>query len=122
MWKEGGKGTFKFNIAALSPDETEPAPPKGRFIMRAHQTYRILLNVPIFKGMKIGDGVGNEPKNKSISFAGFEEGRPAPYMIKVCIYLRSPRSFADAFKLGDVTEIKTLYHEVKKLQEALADS
>lgn len=51
--------------------------------MRAHSTYRVLLNAPIFKNMKIGDSKGKEPLGKSISFAVIEDGKPIPYLIKV---------------------------------------
>jgi len=54
-WKESGKGIFKFNVPAVSPEEAKGPQTKGRFIMRAHQTYRVLLNAPVFKQMKIGD-------------------------------------------------------------------
>lgn len=51
--------------------------------MRAHQTYRVLVNAPIFRQMKVGDSRGNEPSGKSFAFAVVEEGRPTPYMVKV---------------------------------------
>lgn len=55
----------------------------GRFIMRAHQTFRVMLNAPIFKQMKIGDSKGNEPTGKSLSFSVIGNGKPTPYLIKV---------------------------------------
>jgi Ran-binding protein 3 len=51
--------------------------------MRAHQTFRVLLNTPIFKQMKIGDSKGNEPTGKSLSFSVIEKGKPTPYLIRV---------------------------------------
>ena len=51
--------------------------------MRAHQTFRLLLNAPIFKQMKVGDSKGNEPSGKSFAFAVIEDGKPTPYMVKV---------------------------------------
>lgn len=52
--------------------------------MRAHQTYRVLLNVPVYKQMKVGDGKGEEPSGKSFAFAAIEkDGKLCPYMIKV---------------------------------------
>ena len=53
--------------------------------MRAHQTYRVLLNAPVFKGMVIGDGKGNEPTGKSFAFGVIEEGKLIPHMVKVRI-------------------------------------
>lgn len=51
--------------------------------MRAHQTFRVLLNTPVFKEMKIGDSRGQEPAGKSFAFAVLEDGKPTPHMIKV---------------------------------------
>lgn len=82
-WKESGKGVFKFNTTTV-PSKTGTGPKKsGRFIMRAHQTYRLLLNAPVFKQMKIGDSKGNKPSGKSFAFAVIEDGKPTPYMVKV---------------------------------------
>lgn len=82
-WKEGGRGTFKLNVAVPHLDDGNCAQKSGRFIMRAHQTFRVLLNVSIFKQMKIGDSKGNEPTGKSLSFSVIENGKPTPYLIKV---------------------------------------
>ncbi|KAL9629169.1 MAG: hypothetical protein Q9164_006992, partial [Protoblastenia rupestris] len=81
-WKESGKGIFKFNVAANSPEVLQGSARTGRFIMRAHQTFRVLLNAPVFKGMKIGDSKGNEPSGKSFAFAVVEDGKPTPHMVK----------------------------------------
>lgn len=55
------------NISAMSTDDPDPEfdadQKKGRFIMRAQQTFRVLLNAPVLKGMKM-----NEPTGKSVSF------------------------------------------------------
>ena len=51
--------------------------------MRAYQTYRVLLNAPVFKGMVIGEGKGNEPTQKAFSFGVIEEGKLIPHMVKV---------------------------------------
>lgn len=82
-WKEGGRGTFKLNVPISKLNDTPNLPKTGRFIMRAHQTYRVLLNTPVFKQMKIGDSKGNEPQGRSFSFAVIEDGKPTPFMIKV---------------------------------------
>lgn len=84
-WKESGKGTFKLNVAAPSLEDPDLSRKTGRFIMRAHQTYRVLLNAPIFKEMKVGDVRGSEPTSKSFTFAAIEGGKPTPYMVKVSI-------------------------------------
>ena len=83
MWKESGKGTFKLNVFASTLDDSDSTQRKGRFIMRAHQTYRVLLNAPVFKGMQIGDGRGNLPTGKSFAFGVVEDGMLIPHMVKV---------------------------------------
>lgn len=82
-WKEGGRGTFKLNVASPGVEGENEFQKSGRFIMRAHQTFRVMLNAPIFKQMKIGDSKGNEPTGKSLSFSVIENGKPTPYLIKV---------------------------------------
>ena len=80
-WKENGKGVFKFNVKPPSSEQRTPR--SGRFIMRAHQTFRLLLNAPILKEMRFGDSKGNEPSGKSFSFAVIEDGKLTPYIVKV---------------------------------------
>lgn len=83
-WKEAGKGTFKFNTKTSSTEDDPDSPPtSGRFIMRAHQTYRVLLNAPVLKKMTVGDGQGKEPSGKSFSFGVVEQGMLVPYLLKV---------------------------------------
>lgn len=82
-WKEGGKGTFKLNIKIPGSENSEHTQGSGRLIMRAHQTFRVLLNTPVFKQMKVGDSKGNEPTSKSLSFSVIEKGKPTPYLIRV---------------------------------------
>lgn len=82
-WKEGGKGVFKLNLTVPGVETSDHTQRSGRFIMRAHQTFRVLLNTPIFKQMKIGDSKGNEPTSKSLSFSVVEKGKPTPYLIRV---------------------------------------
>ena len=73
-------------------DATASEGKAARFIMRAHQTYRVLLNAPIFKQMKVGDSKGQEPMGKSVAFAVVEEGKPTPYMIRVSSTILRRRS------------------------------
>ena len=51
--------------------------------MRTVGVFRVVLNTPVFKGMKIGDNAGKEPTGKMISLAGVENGKPIPLMLKV---------------------------------------
>ena len=85
-WKERGAGVFKFNVSTFDSSDTANQQRRARFIMRAHQTYRILLNTPVFKQMMIGDPVkkGEEPNAKSLSIAVItDDGKPIPYLIRV---------------------------------------
>ena len=80
-WKEAGNGVFKLNV--ISSKDCRDEQRTGRFIMRSHQTYRVLLNQPIFPQMKIGDRSGNEPTGKAFAFAVIEDGKPIPHMVRV---------------------------------------
>lgn len=82
-WKEGGKGVFKLNMTIPGTNKLEHTQRSGRFIMRAHQTFRVLLNTPVFKQMKVGDSKGNEPTSKTLSFSVIEKAKPTPYLIRV---------------------------------------
>ncbi|KAL8760657.1 MAG: hypothetical protein Q9184_003172 [Pyrenodesmia sp. 2 TL-2023] len=94
-WHEKGKGAFKLNVAESDNEK------KARFIMRAHQTYRVLLNQPVFKRMQVGGSKGQEPSGKNFSFAVIDQGRPTPHLLK----------------LSDENESRALYREVLRLQE-----
>lgn len=80
-WKEAGIGVFKLNV--MSSETLVDKEKTGRFIMRAHQTYRVLLNQPIFPQMKVGDRAGNEPTAKAFAFAMIEDGKPIPHLVRV---------------------------------------
>ncbi|BAE65033.1 unnamed protein product [Aspergillus oryzae RIB40] len=54
----------------------------ARLIMRADGVLRVMLNTPLFKGMKVGDASGNEPKSKQIHLASLEEGRSVPTLLR----------------------------------------
>lgn len=85
-WKERGAGVFKFNVSPVDLSDDANPRQRARFIMRAHQTYRILLNTPVFKQMMVGDPVkkGQEPTSKSLLIAVVtEEGKAMPYQIRV---------------------------------------
>ena len=51
--------------------------------MRANQTFRVLVNQPVFKKMQVGDRQGREPSGKQFSFAVVDRGRPTPHLLKV---------------------------------------
>lgn len=68
-------------------------------IMRADGVLRVMLNTPLFKGMKVGDPSGNEPKSKQIHLAGVEDGRTVPLLLRV----------------GSEDVAKELYHVIQDL-------
>lgn len=75
---------------AGSEDEEGPevVPPKlkdtARLIMRTEGTYLVVLNVPIYKGMKLGgDTNGGVPTTNQLQFMTLENGKPVQMIIKV---------------------------------------
>ena len=86
-WKEAGNGTFKLNV--ISSRDSEDKFKGSRFIMRAHQTYRVLLNQPAFTQIKVGDEQGSEPTGRTFAFAVIEDGKPIPHMVRVCKHVAS---------------------------------
>lgn len=95
-WKERGTGTFKINIRMTDSDTTSQADVeaqsstgrrKARLLMRADATHRVLLNSPIFKGMRFGGPSGEEPIGKVMHLQSLEEGKPVPLQLKVFFLL-----------------------------------
>ncbi|EAW13949.1 Ran-binding domain-containing protein [Aspergillus clavatus NRRL 1] len=95
-WKERGLGTFKVNVKVKDGKEDKKA---ARMLMRADGVLRVMLNSPIFKGMKVGDGAGSEPKSKQIHLAGVEDGRTVPLLLRT----------------GNEELAKELYHVIQDL-------
>ncbi|KAL2872375.1 uncharacterized protein BJX67DRAFT_369065 [Aspergillus lucknowensis] len=79
-WKERGLGTFKVNIRATDGVEDRKS---ARLIMRADGVLRVMLNTPVFRGMKVGDATGKEPKSKQIHLASLENGRTVPLLLRI---------------------------------------
>ncbi|KAJ5666902.1 hypothetical protein N7462_011311 [Penicillium macrosclerotiorum] len=77
-WKERGSGTFKVNVR-----DKDTGKQTGRMIMRADGNMRVILNSPIFKGMKCGDIADQEPTTKQLFLASNEEGRTIPLLLRV---------------------------------------
>ncbi|OAX85461.1 hypothetical protein ACJ72_00140 [Emergomyces africanus] len=75
----------------------------ARVIMRADGVWRVILNIPIFKGMKAGDPSGGTPKGKQVHFAGFEDGKSVPFL----------------FRTGNDDVAKELYTALQTLQTNL---
>lgn len=93
-WKERGVGTFKVNTA-WAPSSEESLERKSRLIMRTDGVHRVVLNTPIFKGMKVGTPEGNEPTGKTLNITGMEAGKPTLFALKVSSF-RSATSFIEA--------------------------
>jgi Ran-binding protein 3 len=51
--------------------------------MRTDGVHRVVLNTPIFKGMKVGTPEGNEPTGKTLNITGMEAGKPTLFALKV---------------------------------------
>jgi hypothetical protein len=80
-WRERGLGTFKVNVKVTDGVEDKKG---ARMIMRADGVGRVMLNTPLFKGMKVGDAAGNEPKStKQIHLASLEDNRSVPLLLRV---------------------------------------
>ncbi|CBQ68568.1 related to YRB2-Ran-GTPase-binding protein involved in nuclear protein export [Sporisorium reilianum SRZ2] len=71
-WKERGTGTLRVNVPKLSSDK-RPA----RLVMRADGILRVILNVPLFKGMKC------ELHEKFVRIVALEDTKPVHYAIKL---------------------------------------
>jgi Ran-binding protein 3 len=65
----------------------------ARLLMRSDGVWRVILNSPVFKGMKAGDASGEEPSGKQVHLAGIENGRTVPFLLRV----RSPTYFYSRF-------------------------
>jgi len=82
VWKERGVGTFKINTA-WAPTSEESLERKSRLIMRTDGVHKVVLNTPIFKGMKVGTPEGDEPTGKTLNVTGVEGGKPTLFALKV---------------------------------------
>nr|KMM68609.1 hypothetical protein CPAG_04935 [Coccidioides posadasii RMSCC 3488] len=82
-WKERGIGTFKINVVETEESSASKRVVRSaRMIMRTDAVLRVVLNSPLFKGMKVGDATGNEPTGKQIHLVGMENGKSTPYLLR----------------------------------------
>ncbi|THH21848.1 hypothetical protein EUX98_g8268 [Antrodiella citrinella] len=72
QWKEKGTGNFKLNVRRL---DTSGA----RLVMRKEAVYTLLLNAPLFKGMKCS--LAQDPRY--LRFSVFEGGSTTHYNLRV---------------------------------------
>ncbi|KAL4931330.1 uncharacterized protein BDV17DRAFT_280236 [Aspergillus undulatus] len=78
-WKERGLGNFKVNVKVTDGVEDKKS---ARMVMRADGVLRVMLNTALFKGMKVGDAAGNEPRSKQIHLASLEGNRSVPLLLR----------------------------------------
>lgn len=85
QWKERGMGTFKLNVTEpLFEDHDEETHKRtARLIMRSEGVFRVILNAPVFKGMKVGNVEGKKPEGKAVWITVVENGKPVPLVLKV---------------------------------------
>lgn len=101
-WKERGVGTFKLNVNEAFDFGGEHEK-KARFIMRTDGVHRVVLNTPVFKGMKVGSNSGTEPTGKMITMSAIENGKFLPLLLKT----------------GSLELARDLYRKIKEVQESL---
>ena len=93
-WKERGIGTIHLNepILSLQSDETATKKRSKRLVMRSDGVLRVIMNVPLFKGMNVqggespsqGDAAkGSMGNDKFVRIFAFEDGNPVQFAIKV---------------------------------------
>jgi Ran-binding protein 3 len=105
-WKERGVGLFKLNATATETENDydrwsrgsddseggEVEDPtskdadnkrKARLLMRTDGVLRVVLNVPVFKGMIVGDEKGNLPSGRMVTLTALEDGKAVPLLVKV---------------------------------------
>ncbi|KAJ8607676.1 hypothetical protein MRB53_040139 [Persea americana] len=79
-WKDRGTGLLKINVREVEPleastdDDPSRTVKKARLIMRADGVHRVILNSPVFKGMRFGDTNGEEPTGKTMHLQSMENG------------------------------------------------
>ncbi|KAL4807111.1 hypothetical protein BDV18DRAFT_112802 [Aspergillus unguis] len=96
-WRERGIGNFKVNVKITDGVEDKKS---ARMIMRADGVLRVMLNTPLFVGMKVGDAKGQEPRStKQIHLASLEAGRSVPLLLRT----------------GSEEQAKELYHTLQEL-------
>ncbi|KAJ5232938.1 hypothetical protein N7468_005894 [Penicillium chermesinum] len=94
-WRERGIGTFKVNC------RYDHGRLVGRMIMRADGALRVMLNSPVFKGMKYGDSEGKPPKSKQLFLGSMEEGR----LVSCLLRTGKQETAEELYKvLGDLLE------------------
>ena len=129
VWKERGAGIFKINTA-WAPSSEESIERKSRLIMRTDGVHKVVLNTPVFKGMKVGTPEGGEPNGKTLNVTGMEGGKPTLFALKVSFSdswrarnwvsrVRETDANENFAQIGKEEVVKDLYHKIMHLQESL---
>ncbi|CAK4032738.1 nuclear export Yrb2 [Lecanosticta acicola] len=71
-WRERGLGTLRFNVRKPTAEDEKP---KGRLLMRAEGSHRVMLNTPVTKELKFGSPAGEKPQGGYMYFVGTVEGK-----------------------------------------------
>ena len=83
-------GTFKLNVTEESYDGPDVKKRTSRFIMRTEGVFKVILNTPVFKGMRVGGLDGKKPTGKMIYITVIENGKPVPLILKVSERISPP--------------------------------
>ncbi len=118
---------MKLNIHyALREDPEEAPEQKARLIMRTDGVHRVVLNTPVFKGMKFGTVDGQEPTGKTLYLTGMEDGKPALFSLRVrvrcflmgsCLQVKANALFL--WQTGKEDVVRDLYHRISSIHDGL---
>lgn len=101
----------------VEAQQSSPNKRKARLLMRADATHRVILNSPIFKGMRFGDADSSEPTGKVMHLQSLEDGKPLPLQIKVCTLRLYRLTHADLWQIGKEEVLKDLYYRLCELEQ-----
>jgi len=97
-WKERGTGTLRINTKKTNGNTA------ARLVMRADSVFRVILNVPLFAGMKVWI-----MQEKFVRFAGFETVEPSESAEKKDETVGSTKLVNYALKVGSSSSAQDLY-------------
>lgn len=90
--------------------------------MRTDGVHRVVLNTPVFKGMKVGTPEGGEPTGKTLNITGMEGGKPSMFILKVSkpdVTFLVQQNADQQSQIGKEDVVKDLYHRIVELQEGV---
>ena len=137
-WKERGTGMIKLNVLKEEKsfgkdkddsNEAEEEDPeagtstsiikKGRIVMRADGVHRVILNTPVFKGMKVGTNEGKPPIGKTMYLTGMEDGQPRLFQVKVSLNCTTQSNTLTISQMGKEDNLVALYEAIEDLKAEL---